>query len=454
MTNPFTKKIPPPFDHQKESSKFQVENDRVFDMSDPGTGKTRAYLDGFSERKKTTPSRKALILAPKSILQPSWGNDIEAFVPHLKYVICEAKNREKMFKEEADIYITNHDAVNWLVKNPWAYMNFTDMACDESTAFKNPQSNRSKALKKIVEDIDNRTMMTGTPMPNTVLDIFHQALVLDDGERLGTKFWPFRHSVCEPVQVGPGAAMVQWKDKPGSSEAVAAMLDDITIRNKRDECLDLPDNFITEVNFTLPTKLQKQYDAMRNDFVLQLSSENVVALNAAVKLQKLLQIASGSIYNNDSAGKLLDTSRYELVIELIKQRDQCVVAYNWEHQLTELKKLADKEGLTYGVINGASKDRTSVVNDFQSGNLKIIFAHPKSAGHGLTLTKGTTTIWVSPTYNAEQYEQFNCRIYRAGQTQKTETIHITALDTIEHDVYSKLQNKLENQQTLLEIIGV
>jgi len=448
--------IPPAYEHQTKSTEFQVGHEAIFDMSDPGTGKTRAYLDGFAERLRRDPSRKCLVLAPKSILEPAWGHDIVRFQPELKYSVAYANNRQKAFQEEADIYITNHDAVKWLRDNPWAYLEITDIVIDESTAYKNPSAQRSKAVKRIAGHFDHRVVMTGTPAPNTVTDIWNQAFILDDGERLGTSYWRFRNSVCEPIRVGRGAQMVRWQDKEGAIEAVADLLSDITIRNVFEQCIDIPGHFKTDVTFDLPFALRKQYDILAEHALIQLATEDITAANAAVLTGKLLQLSSGSVYKNDSTAELFDTARYELIIQLVKERDSCVVAYNWGHQLAELELLATKEKIPYGVINGAANDaqRQKVVEDFQNGVIKVIFAHPRSAAHGLTLTRGTTTIWSSPTWSSEQYEQFNRRIYRAGQTRKTETIHITASATLEEHVYNKLQGKIDQQASLLDILGM
>jgi len=448
--------IPPPFAHQTASSDRQAKEPFIFDMSDPGTGKTRAWIDGFLERKKDCPERIAIVLAPKSILEAAWKSDIEKFAPNLKTSVGYAKNRTQAFEESADIYITNHDAVKWLRDNPWSYINATDLVVDESTAFKNPQAQRSKALKAIAPHFDHRVCMSGTPAPNTITDIWHQACILDSGERLGNSFWRFRASVCEPVQVGRGANMVQWVDKEGASEAVAALLDDISIRNVFEHCIDIPSNFVSEVAFTLPKALRKKYDEMAKTAMIQLSNEDISAVNRATVRNKLFQLASGGVYGNDQAAHVFATDRYELVIELAQQRESCVIAYNWTHQLDELVKIANRENISYAVINGAASDaqRHQAVNDFQHGKIKLIFAHPASASHGLTLTKGTTTIWCSPTDRAEHYTQFNRRIYRAGQTRKTETIHVVAEDTLEPHIYAQLEGKLSKQATLLDILSM
>lgn len=180
----------------------------------------------------------------------------------------------------------------------------------------------------------------------------------------------------------------------------------------------------------------------------------LIAVNAAAVHQKLMQIASGAVYDDFGNHKILDDQRSELVLDLIAEREQCVVAFNWRHQRVGLETAAKKRGFEYAVIDGTVGDRKRIeaVEAFQRGDLRALFAHPQSAGHGLTLTAGTTTIWTSPTYNAEHYKQFNHRIYRAGQTRKTETIHITARDTIDEQVTENRNKKLTSMQLLLDLM--
>lgn len=450
----FFKEIPEPYEHQKRSTEFQIKNERVFDTSDPGVGKTRAALDAYNHRVKKGEAGKCLVLAPKSILQPAWGDDIKKFTPNLKYSIATALNRAKAFEKEADIYITNHDAVKWLLEHEEVLEGFDTIIIDELTAYKHHTSQRSKAIRKLVKKFKYRVGLTGTPNPNSITDIHHQVLLLDEGDRLGTSFWKFRASVCEPIQVGPGKEMLQWVDKEGAEEAVADLIEDITIRNKFEECIDIPTHSIRTIEFDLTGKHRAKYEELRLTSMLELKSGDISAVHAGTVANKLLQLTSGALYDNDKNSRVIASERYELIIELLKQRKHSIVAFNWHHQKDELLKLAKKAGLTFAVIDGTTPDKARIeaVSEFQAGRLNVIFAHPQSAGHGLTLTKGTTTIWASPTYNAEHYEQFNRRIYRAGQTQKTETILIAARNTIDEEVYKKLNGKLEKMTNLLELL--
>ena len=196
------------------------------------------------------------------------------------------------------------------------------------------------------------------------------------------------------------------------------------------------------------------YETLAEDSVLYTKQGTINAVNAGARVKKLLQLISGGVYDENGLTQYFHQDRYELVMDLIDVRNHSLVAYNWKHERDALVQLAEKRGYTYEVIDGSvpAHKRSDIVQRFQAGQIKVLFAHPQSAGHGLTLTKATTAIWCSPTYNAEHFQQFNRRIHRSGQTQKTETILIAARDTWEEQVYEKLNGKLNRMESLLTIL--
>lgn len=441
----------PLFEHQKKSLEFIRANKRVFDGSDPGTGKTRVAIESFGER-RLRGGGAALILAPKSLLRAAWEADIRKFGSHLRTSVAYAENRDAAFAASADCYITNHDAANWLAKKPKSFFEkFDTLIVDEVGAFKHGTSQRSKALNRIKAYFEYRLVMNGTITPNSVTDVWNQMFIVDDGDRLGKSFFAFRQAVCTPKQVGPSASMLKWVDKPGSADAVAKLMEDVTIRHKFEDCIDIPANHEYAVPYALTAKQQKIYEQMELAQMTSLQNSIVTAVNAATVATKLLQIASGAVYEDESTYHLVDTARYETVLDMAEQRQHCVVFFLWRHQKDYLTSEAKKRGISFCVIDGTAsdKERHEAVDYFQKGLYRICFAHPQSAAHGLTLTRGTATIWASPTYNLEHYQQGLKRIYRAGQTQKTETITLIAEGTIEERVWTALQNKRVKMDDLL-----
>ncbi len=447
-------KTKPLFAHQKVSLAFMKERPRVFDTSDPGTAKTRVELEDFSRNREK--GKCMLVLAPKSILQNAWGSDIEEFTPHLRYSIAYADNRiEALTEVDADIYITNIDAVKALAKMPKDFFKkFERIAVDESTAYKHATSQRSRALNLIKVRFPIRRAMTGTPNSNTVLDIWNQAFFLDDGERLGKNFYQFRNAVCVPEQVGPKVNMIKWIDKPGAEEAVADRLSDIVIRHKFEECVDIPPTFKHVVKFSPSKKQRAAYDSMERDAIALMRSGMVSAVNAAAARTKMLQIASGAVYENPNKYHVIDEGRYELVVDLVEQRRHTIVFYLWKHQRDEIVRMAQQRKITFTTLDGELSDRQRAENsrNFQAGFFQMMLCHPKSAAHGITWTRATTTLWPSPPDDLEWWVQGNRRHARAGQKQKTEIIAILAPHTIEMGVYRKLEEKQARMDNLLELM--
>lgn len=455
MSSGFFKEALKPYANQIQTKTKILECQRVFDQSDPGTGKTGSNLITIAEIIKRGEGR-ALVLAPKAILEPSWQKDATKFTPHLTTAVAHANNRLKAFKQRADITITNHDAVRGIMDNQELFDELDDIAylvIDESTAFKNPQSDRSKAVAQLVAALQPKyiVLATGTPNPNGVLDLWHQTYLLDGGQTLGTSYWKFRQAVCEPQQQSANPAHVKWVAKDGALEAIADLIAPMVIRHRLDDCTDIPPNTQRFIHFDLTPKHRRAYDELAQHAVVLAQEGTISALNRAVLRGKLLQMASGAVYDDEAVAQTFATERYELVAELAAERPQTVIAFTWKHQKDALLKALKKHGRNVGVIDGTTKTRDlpKIVDAFQAGELTDILAHPKSASHGLTLTAGHATIWTSPTDDAERFQQFNRRIYRNGQTKKTETIMVCASDTLDQLAYDNTNGKVDSMDLLL-----
>jgi len=419
------------------------------------TGKTLVEIIDFDKRRKAH-GKCALVMASKSLLESAWADDIAKFAPTLTVSIALAENRQEAFDTEADVYITNHDAAKWLSNKPKTFFaKFDTLIIDESTAFKHHTSQRSKAVAKIAKYFQYRRLMSGTPMTNGVCDVWHQMFLVDGGKRLGKSFFAFRSAVTTPIQVGPQQNMVRWVDKPNAEAIVSALIQDVVIRHRFEDCVDIPANHRYSVNYHLSKKHLKAYKELETDSLLLHRQSKVTAINGAVLYGKLLQLASGAVYNDEDEYSLIDTGRYEMAIDLVEERTHSVVFFYWKHQRDQLIKLAEARGLTYAVLDGSVTQkgaREELTRQFQKGAYRVVFAHPKSAAHGLTWTKGTATIWPSATPNLEWYLQGLKRIHRIGQSEKTETIMIIAPGTIEERVYESLTAKDAKQLSLLDYL--
>lgn len=463
-----TADLPPLYSHQAITVDHLMANPRSLDTSDPGAGKTRSHLEAFARRKENGTAHKMLVLGTLSILETAWVGDCEKWTPQLSAAVVYTTKRKKQLPAalETDVIVTNHDAVKWMVDTRG---NLTDegkqlvdacdvLVVDEFTAFKHRTTQRSRRLAALRHHFDVRWALSGTPNSNGICDIWHPVFVVDDGVRLGRAFWGFRAQVCTPVPNHnvPGGNHVDWVDKPDAELIVADKIHDITVRHKLRDCIDMPENIAHTVTTRLPQKLMAQYREMLDEAALELESgELVSAVHAGAKVNKLLQLCSGAVYGEEGAYHVLDDSRVKLALDLAMEAPQALVAFNWRHQRDQLMAEAAKRKLNFAVIDGdvPVAKRVETVNAFQAGEIHYIFAHPQAAGHGLTLTRGTRTIWTSPTYNAEWFQQFNARIDRAGQTQRTETIMIAAQGTREQDVYEKLGGKVSRMDNLLTVFA-
>lgn len=437
----------PLFQHQKDDLDFILKQPNILNFSDAGTGKTRTAIEAIKARKN---EGRTLVLCPKSIMYPAWGSDITKFAPELTYSLAYALNRLSAFTAPTNVVIMNHDGVTTiekeLKKNPKLLNDFCQLIIDESTAYKNACL-RSNAAIKLSKLFKYKILMTGTPYTNTICDLWRQAYLADNGQRLGPSFYRFRDQVCTPRTLGNGITI--WEDKYNMEPLVFHLLQDIVIRHKLEECIDIPENNTRVVEFCLTPQHQKQYEQMENACLLDLQQGTVTAQNAAILTNKLLQIASGAVYQSEGIYHLLDTERYELIAELAQERPQVIIAFNWKHQKDGLQQLLPDAKIIDGTVS--TPERNRIVEEFQNGNIPQLLIHPKSGAHGLTLTAGHATIWASPTYSSEEFLQFNRRIYRAGQQKKTETILIQARNTIDQNVYNKLQGKLDKAESLLQL---
>lgn len=536
-TRPIVFSERPLWQHQEQTATFCSTRPRVFDTSDPGTGKTRAHIEVYRQRKDR---KRLLVVCPSTLMWSAWGADIEKYAPELTVSYATAGSRNEAFEMKTDVVIINTDGVTWFdnssaikkaqaevadikaravfadataklkavamaqhdlnvahkldrphaagllsaaqkafsspaerdtalrraenkVKDEKAEANkriaylseFDHLIVDEFTAFKHHTSQRAKALAEIRKFFTHRYLLSGTPNPNSVMELWHPAMILDDGKRLGTSYFKLRGAVQSATQTGPGINHVRWDDKPGAQQAVHELLADITIRHAFEDVMThVPANHRSVREFKLNAKATKQYQQMERDCLLAFEDQVISAVHAASLRSKLLQIASGAVYSGEEGYAVLDTARYELVADLVEERAHSVVFFNWKHQRDLLAKEFDKRDVRFAIIDGdvPQRERDEIVAAYQRGEYQTILLHPKTGAHGLTLTRGDTTIVVSPFYEADLLKQGIHRIYRGDQDKVTNTILVQASGTVEDAVYDRLNGKYERMTDLLELM--
>lgn len=450
-----------PWTHQNYTMDKFRSTEIGLDFSDPGTGKTSAHLGLYDQ----LPHRgRLLVSCPTTLMRTAWAADIDRFFPHMTYAIADAKHRFEAFESGADVVIINTDGVKAITdkfKTPTQlrkFLNeFNQLTIDESTAYKHPSSARSKSAYKISQCIPRRFALSGTPNPISVTELWHQCMLVDGGQRLGPSFFRFRNAMQESIQVGPQANHLKWSDKDQANELTMYLLQDILVRHEFEEVMtDVPANHVDFKWVELPNKLYRQYKQLEEEMALLVGEDRQInAVHAASLRTKLLQLCSGAVYDGEGNYVVLDPFRYELIADLVEERDHSVVFFNWKHQKAELARNFEKRGITFSIIDGDvnERERPKIVDDYQAGKYQTLLLHPKTGAHGLTLTRGTTSILASPMYEADYFKQTIHRIYRGGQTQVTNTLLVGAVGTVEELVYGQLLGKKARMTDFLTLVA-
>lgn len=447
-----------PWHHQTYTANKFAGTRIGLDLSDPGTGKTGSHLHIYGQR----PHRgRALVVAPMTLMRAAWGADIDKFFPELTYTIADAKNRFEAFEADSDIVIINIDGVKALTRKfkranqLQKFMSeFDHLIVDEISFYKHASSQRSKAMLQVSREMPWRFGLSGTPNPRSVTELWQPMMILDRGRRLGTSFFAFRNGMQVSEQVGPRPEMVKWTDKPMANDVVMNELEDIVVRHAFEEVMtDVPANHIDTKRIVLTPKLWKMYKQLENEMSLMTDQALVQATGSSLR-NKLLQLCSGAVYSGDGGYVLLDGYRYQLIADLIEERDHSVTFFNWRHQKEELRKHLDARKISYEVIDGSVPDRkrTQIVADYQRGMYQTLLINYKTGAHGLTLTRGTTSIICSPIYEADYFKQTIHRIYRGGQTEKTNTLLVCAAGTVEELVYERLRTNTMRMAHFLQLV--
>lgn len=438
-----------PYDHQKQTAAFLTLNQRGLVLNEIGTGKTQSSLWAADYLIKTGHVKKVLILSPLSTLERVWGDALFKEFTHRKFVVLHgtAKKRMELLQRDVQFYIINHDGFQIIAEQ--AVGMFDLVIVDEAAVLRNPSTRRFKLFRKWM-DMNPATrlwLMTGTPTPNDPTDAWALAKLVGSPNCTKT-YTAFREQVM--MKIG------QWKfiPRPESVDIVKHILQP-AVRFTRDECFDLPDTVVQTRQVDLTPEQSHHYKKMLKHFVSEATEGTITAVNEAVKIQKLVQIACGVAYGDDGQCIELDCSpRVNLVKEVIEEAGEKVIVFV---PLTGTLHMLEKELAKHwsvGVVNGevSSHKRNQIFHDFQhSKDPHVLIAHPGTMAHGLTLTTASTIIWYGPINSNEQYTQANGRIERIGKKHVSNVIHIEATE-LEYRMYERLKNKQKLQGLLLDLI--
>lgn len=439
-----------PHDYQRYAAEFIIAHPVAALLLDMGLGKTSITLTAINNLLfDSFEIHKVLVVAPLRVARDTWSAEIEKWehLKNLRYsvVVGMAQERISALLTPADIYIINRENIQWLVEESGLPFDFDMAVIDELSSFKNHQSKRFRAFMKVRPKLKRIVGLTGTPAGNGLMDLFAEFKLLDMGERLGRLIGQYRNAYFQPDKRN-GMVIYSYKPLPNAERQIYDKISDITISMKATDHLKMPELVTTEYMVRLSEKEKEKYDRLKKELVLSTEDNEVTAANAASLSNKLSQMANGAVYSDDESIIEIHDRKLDALEDIIESMNgkPLLVAYWFKHDLERIKKRFDVREI-----------RSSVdISDWNSGKIPVALIHPASAGHGLNLQSGgSTLVWFGLTWSLELYQQTNARLWRQGQTADTVVIqHIIAKGTIDEQIMKALKAKDTTQAALISAV--
>ena len=441
-----------PHDYQRHTTQFIIDHPECAILLGMGMGKTISTLTAIEALKYDYfDIDKVLVIAPVRVARDTWPAEIKKW-DHLadltvSPIIGTAKQRTAAADRQADIYTIGRENIPWLVKHHGSRWPYDMVIIDELSSFKNPQAKRFKALKKVRPKIRRIVGLTGTPAPNSLLDLWAPFRLIDNGQRLGRFITHYRDQYFLPDKRS-GQVIYSWKLRPGADQAIYDNIADITVSMRTTDYLTLPGVTRQHIEVHLAPKEQKMIDTLKRDLVLDLGADTIDAANAATLSLKLQQLAGGAIYNEDGTAVIeVHDQKLKALTELVEQADgnTILVAYWFKHE---------RDRILNAIPGARVLDTSADFDDWNAGNIPVGLIHPASAGHGLNLQAGGhIMVWFTTPWSLELYEQANARLHRQGQTEPVSIIHIDTANSIDQDVHAALARKDTTQSALIAAVA-
>lgn len=441
-----------PHNYQTYATNFILDHPEAAVFLDMGLGKSVITLTAILELcLNRFEISKVLVIAPLRVARDTWSTEIHKW-DHLKgltysVVVGTAAERKSALQKQAHIYLINRENVSWLIEESGYPFDFDMVVIDELSSFKSYQAKRFRSLLKVRPTVKRIVGLTGTPSSNGLMDLWAEFRVLDLGKRLGRFITHYRNTYFQPDKRN-GMVIYSYKPLPGAEDAIYNQISDLTISMKAVDHLDMPECIFNEVKVTLTETERSKYDTLRDDLILSIGENEIDAANAASLSNKLSQMANGAVYSADQSAIEIHDHKLEALEDLIEAANgkPVLVAYWFKHDLERIKaRFKVREIKT-------SKD----ITDWNNGKIPVAVIHPASAGHGLNLQAGgSTLIWFGLTWSLELYQQTNARLCRQGQKSATVVIHhIITEDTIDELILKALHKKEKSQNALIDAVRV
>ena len=439
-----------PHDYQTYATEFIEEHPVAAVLLDMGLGKSVITLTAIKNLcLDTFEVQKILVIAPLRVARDTWKAELEKW-EHLrciKYSVAVGTEAERKaaLQKPANLYIINRENVGWLIEQSGLPFDYDMVVIDELSSFKSHQAKRFRSLMKVRPTVKRMVGLTGTPSSNGLMDLWAEFRLLDMGKRLGRFITHYRDEFFRPDKRN-GQVIFSYKPKDGAEEEIYRRISDITISMKSTDFLQMPECVINEVDVSLSNKEMKMYNGLKKDLVLAIENKEIDAVNAGALSNKLSQMANGAVYDEDKNYIEIHDRKLDALEDLIEQSNgkPVLVAYWFKHDLERIKKR-----FTVREIK-TSKD----IADWNNGSIPVAVIHPASAGHGLNIQKGgSTLIWFGLTWSLELYLQTNARLWRQGQKSKTVVIHhIITKGTTDERIMKALRTKETTQEALMDAV--
>lgn len=442
-----------PHDYQERAKEFIIEHAACGLFLEMGLGKTVITLTAIDELLHDRfDVSKVLVIAPLRVAEDTWSRESKKW-DHLKHIkiakiLGDAATRKAALKQEADIYVVNRENVVWLIdyleteRIKWP---FDMVVIDELSSFKSNQAKRFKALRRMRPMMERIVGLTGTPAANSLMDLWAEMYLLDRGERLGRTLTAYRGTWFTPGY-GNGYVTYKWTPRRGALEDITKRISDITVSMKAEDYLTLPDKIESTVEVHLDKTAEKAYRKMEHESLLELEGDEIAALDAAAVMSKLLQLANGFVYNASHEGIYIHKAKLDALDEIVEAADGSPVLVFYSFQ-------ADRIAIMEHFPDARVLEDDSTIEDWNKGNIKILLAHPASAGYGLNLQDGGHIMaWYGLPWSLEQYTQAVARLQRQGQKYPVMIYHIIAAGTVDEQVVKSLAKKDMTQGALLNAL--
>lgn len=426
-----------------------VKNERRCMLAlDMGLGKSVSSLTAISDMLDGFEVSKVLVIAPLRVANSVWKQEALLWdhLQHLRISVCTGNERKRIasLSRSSDIYVINRENIPWLVTTYGKKWDFDAVIVDESSSLKNPSTRRFKALRKMLPKIETMVLLTGTPSPNGLLDLWSQMYLIDYGERLGKTMSNYKQRFFESDYMG-----YKFTPREGANERIQALVADKIMHMSAEDYLTLPDRIDIDHMVALPPKSLDAYKDFERTMLAEFDDgEEVEAISAAALANKMMQWANGSIITDESGRwSELHTAKLDALSEIVEDNEgeNILVAYNYKADLARLR-----ERFPYARV--LDKDQQTI-DDWNAGSIKMLLAHPASAGHGINLQHGgSLCIWFGLTWSLELYLQFRARLHRQGQTRPVRNVHLVSEGTIDERVMMVLRNKDAVQSDLLKAL--